>query len=131
MKYFEPLSPEIEEAAAAAVDSAYKVHTALGPGLIESVYEACLAYELRKRGLQIQTQVDLPIIYDGITISSGLRPDVLIENTLLVEVKAVETIHPVHHAQVLTYLKLLNLRLGLLINFNVPVIRKGIKRVVL
>ena len=131
MKYFEPLSPEIEEAAAAAVDTAYKVHTALGPGLIESVYEACLAYELRKRGLQIQTQVDLPIIYDGITISSGLRPDVLIENTLLVEVKAVETIHPVHHAQVLTYLKLLNLRLGLLINFNVPVIRKGIKRVVL
>ena len=131
MKYFEPLSPEIEEAAAAAVDSAYKVHTALGPGLIESVYEACLAYELRKRSLQIQTQVDLPIIYDGITISSGLRPDVLIENTLLVEVKAVETIHPVHHAQVLTYLKLLNLRLGLLINFNVPVIRKGIKRVVL
>ncbi len=131
MKYFEPLSPEIEEIATATVDGAYKVHKALGPGLLESVYESCLAYGLRKRSFEVRTQLDLPITYDGMTIESGLRPDILIADLVLVEVKAVEQVHPVHHAQVLTYLKLMSLRLGLLINFNVPMIAKGIRRIVL
>ena len=131
MKYFEPLSPQTEEIATATVDGAYKVHKALGPGLLESVYESCLAYELRKRSFEVRTQLDLPITYDGMIIESGLRPDILIANLVVVEVKAVEQVHPVHHAQVLTYLKLMNLRLGLLINFNVPMIAKGIRRIVL
>ena len=130
MKYFEPLPPTVEKVATATVDAAYRIHKALGPGLIESVYELCLSHELRKRQLTVRTQLDLPITYDGITIDSGLRPDMLIADVLLVEVKAVEKIHAVHHAQVLTYLKLMQLRLGLLINFNVPVISKGIKRLV-
>jgi GxxExxY protein len=131
MKYFEPLSPNIENIATAAVDGAYRIHKALGPGLLESVYECCLAYELRKRSFEVRTQLDLPITYDGIIFESGLRPDMLIDGLVLVEVKAVEQVHPVHHAQVLTYLKLMNLRLGLLINFNVTMIGKGIKRIVL
>ena len=131
MKCFEPLPPEVERVATATVDAAYKIHTALGPGLIESVYELCLAHELRKRGFEVRTQLDLPIRYDGITIRSGLRPDMLIADVLIVEVKAVEHMHPVYQAQVMTYLKLMNLRLGLLINFNVPLINKGIKRIIL
>jgi GxxExxY protein len=131
MKYFEPLSPEIENIATATVDGAYRIHKALGPGLLESVYESCLAYELRKRSFEVRTQLNLPITYDGINLESGLRPDILIADLVVVEVKAVEQIHPVHHAQVLTYLKLMNLRLGLLINFNVTMIGKGIKRIVL
>jgi GxxExxY protein len=131
MKYFEPLPPEVERVATAAVDAAYKIHKALGPGLIESVYELCLAHELRKRKFEVRTQLDLPIRYDGITIDAGLRPDMLIADVLLVEVKAVERMHPVYQAQVMTYLKLMNRRLGLLINFNVPVTSKGIKRIIL
>ena len=131
MKFFEPLTPEIENIATATVDGAYKVHKALGPGLLESVYESCLAYELRKRCLEVRTQLDLPITYDGMTIETGLRPDIVIADLVVVEVKAVEQVHPVHHAQVLTYLKLMNLRLGLLINFNVPMISKGIRRIIL
>jgi len=131
MKCFEPLPPEVEKVATATVDAAYKIHKALGPGLIESVYELCLAHELRKRNFEVRTQLDLPIRYDDITIDAGLRPDMLIANVLLVEVKAVERMHPVYQAQVLTYLKLMNRRLGLLINFNVPVISQGIKRIIL
>ena len=131
MKCFEPLPPEVERVATATVDAAYKVHKALGPGLIESVYELCLAHELRKRNFAVQTQLDLPIRYDGITIDSGLRPDMLIADVLVVEVKAVERMHPVYQAQVLTYLRLMNRRLGLLINFNVLTIRQGIKRIIL
>ena len=121
----------METVATATVDAAYKVHRTLGPGLLESVYELCLAHELRKRGLEVRTQLQLPIIYEDITIDSGLRPDILIADVLVVEVKAVERIHPVHHAQLLTYLKLMRKRLGLLINFNVPVISQGIKRMIL
>lgn len=131
MKRFDPLPPEVETVATATVDAAYKVHRTLGPGLLESVYELCLAHELRKRGLEVRTQLQLPIIYEDITIDSGLRPDILIADVLVVEVKAVERIHPVHQAQLLTYLKLLRKRLGLLINFNVPVISQGIKRIIL
>jgi len=131
MRCFEPLPPEVERVATAVVDSAYKIHKALGPGLIESVYELCLAHELRKRGFEVRTQLDLPVKYDDITIDSGLRPDILVADVLIVEVKAVERMHPVYQAQVMTYLKLMNRRLGLLINFNVPVISQGIKRIIL
>ena len=113
------------------VDAAYAVHRALGPGLLESVYEVCLIHELNKRGLKVDRQVAVPVVYDDVRLDAGLRLDLVVENGVLVELKAVETILPVHHAQVLTYLKLSGLRLGLLINFNVPVIRDGIKRIVL
>jgi GxxExxY protein len=131
MKYFEPLPPEVERVATATVDATYKIHKTLGPGLIESVYEKCLAYELRKRNFQVLTQLDLPITYEDIIIDSGLRPDLLIADVLLVEVKSVERMHAVYQAQLMTYLKLMKKRLGFLINFNVPVISQGIKRVIL
>jgi len=131
MKYFEPLPPEVEKVATAVVDASYKIHRALGPGLIESVYEKCLIHELGKRHFEVRYQFDLPVAYDDIVIDSGLRPDLLIADVLIVEVKAVEQMHPVYQAQLMTYLKLMKKRLGLLINFNVPVISQGIKRVIL
>jgi GxxExxY protein len=131
MKYFDPLPPEVERVAKAIVDATYKIHRALGPGLIESVYEQCLAYELRKRHFAVETQLDLPIHYDDIVIKCGLRPDILVANVVIVEVKSVESMHPVYQAQLMTYLKLMNKRLGFLINFNVPIISQGIKRVIL
>jgi GxxExxY protein len=131
MKYFDPLPPEVERVAKAIVDATYKTHRALGPGLIESVYEQCLAYELRKRHFAVETQLDLPIHYDDIVIKCGLRPDILVANVVIVEVKSVESMHPVYQAQLMTYLKLMNKRLGFLINFNVPIISQGIKRVIL
>jgi GxxExxY protein len=131
MKVFEPLPPDIENLANIVVDAAYKVHSSLGPGLLESVYETCLAHELRKRGIAIETQVTIPIVYDGIRLEAGLRVDLLVNKQLLVEVKAVEEMNRVFKAQVLTYLKLTGLRLGLLINFNVPLIKNGIERIIL
>jgi GxxExxY protein len=130
-KEFVPVSSEIERIATEVVDSAFKVHSALGPGLLESVYEICLAHELRKRGIEFQTQVALPIIYDGVRLDAALRLDFIVERQLIVEIKSVETILPVFEAQLLTYLKLTGIRLGLLINFNVPRIKEGIKRVIL
>jgi GxxExxY protein len=103
----------------------------LGPGLIESVYETCLEAELQKRNLQFERQINVPVIYDGKTLEAGLRIDLWIERRLIIEVKAVEALLAVHHAQLLTYLKLTNCRLRLLINFNVPLIKNGIKRIVL
>jgi GxxExxY protein len=131
MKVFDPLPVRTEELAKVVVDAAFKVHSALGPGLLESVYETCLAYELRKRGIGIETQVAFPITYDGHPLETGLRLDILVEKQLLVEVKAVEQMNRVFKAQVLTYLKLTGLRLGLLSNFNVPLIKSGIERVIL
>jgi GxxExxY protein len=131
MRVFEPLDPETEGIAKAIVDSAFKVHRTLGPGLLESVYELCLAHELRRRGVQLEAQVKLPIVYEGLTIDAGLRLDLIVERRIIVEVKAVEKMHPVFDAQLLTYIKLTRLRLGLLINFNVPLIRDGIKRILL
>jgi GxxExxY protein len=128
---FAPVSSEIDRLAKEVVDDAFKVHSALGPGLLESVYEACLAHELRKRGLNIQTQVSFPIVYDDVRLDAGLRIDLVVENQLIVEIKAVETMQPVFEAQLLTYLKLTQKRLGFLINFNVPKIKDGIKRIVL
>jgi GxxExxY protein len=131
MKLFEPLPPDIEHLAKVVVDGAYKVHSSLGPGLLESVYETCLAHELRKRGIAIETQVAIPVVYDGIRLEAGLRVDLLIDRKLILEIKAVEEMNRLYKAQVLTYLKLTELRLALLINFNVPLIKNGIERIIL
>jgi GxxExxY protein len=120
----------LNEVSGTIVDSALKVHSALGPGLLESAYEACLKYELSKRRLKVQSQLELPVAYDGVKIDAGYRIDLLIENSVIVELKAVETLLPVHQAQLLSYLKLSKLKLGLLINFNVVHLKNGIKRVV-
>jgi GxxExxY protein len=131
MKVFELLPAEIESLAKQTVDASVQVHRALGPGLLESLYETCLAHELRQRGLKVETQVVVPIGYDGVCLEAGLRLDLLINKQLVVEVKAVEHMNRIFKAQVLTYLKLATLRLALLINFNVPLLRDGIERVIL
>jgi len=130
-RFFEAIPPEIEQIAKQTVDSAFKVHSALGPGLIESVYRVCLAHELRRRGFQVQTELAIPIIYEGLRLDADLRIDLLVEGKLIVELKSVVRMEPVFEAQLLTYLKLTHRRLGLLINFNVPLIKDGIKRVIL
>ena len=122
---------EASRAATKIVDAAYRVHTSLGPGLMESVYEACMEHELTKRELKVKRQVSQAVVYDGINIDAGLRIDLLVNDCVIVELKAVENLLPVHKAQLITYLKLTGLRLGLLINFNVPVIKDGIKRIAL
>jgi GxxExxY protein len=127
----QPIPDEVNVVARMVVDAAYRVHSTLGPGLLERVYEVCLAHELRTRGLVAETQVDLPVIYDGVKLDAGMRIDMIVDKILLIELKAVETMHPVHKAQLLTYLKLTGHRLGLLINFNVPLIRDGIERLAL
>lgn len=126
-----PIPEDLDRVARAVVDAAFDVHSKLGPGLLESVYEVCLAHAIEKRGEILERQVALPIEYDGIRLEAGLRLDLLISRCLVVELKAVETLLPVHEAQLLTYLKLTGYRLGLLINFNVPLIRDGIKRIAL
>ena len=112
-------------------DSALKIHKALGPGLLESAYEECLFYELKKAGLFVEKQKQLPIIYDDIKLDAGYRIDLLVNKKVIIEIKAVESLNHIHTAQVLTYLKLSKCKLGMLINFNVPLIKDGIKRVVL
>jgi GxxExxY protein len=128
---FLAVSPELDRIAKEVVDSAFKVHSTLGAGLLESVYEVCVAHELGKRGLKLKTQVAFPIIYDGVRLDAGLRIDLLVEDQLVVEIKSVEVMQPVFEAQLLTYLKLTKMRLGLLINFNVSRIKDGIKRIIL
>ena len=112
------------------VDAAYQIHQTLGPGLLESVYEVVLAYELRKRGLKVERQLPVQVVYDGICFEEGYRLDLLVEGKVIVEIKSIETFTPVHKKQLLTYLRLLDKRLGLLINFNEELIRNGISRVV-
>ncbi len=126
-----PLSPEDERIARMIVDSAYTVHKALGAGLLESVYETCLCHEIGKRGLTHKRQVVVPLVYDGIKFTEGFRLDVLVEERIVCELKSVEKMENVHLSQVLTYLKLTGNRLGFLINFNVPLIKNGIRRVIL
>jgi len=128
---FTPLSEKEESIARKIVDAAYAVHKTLGPGLLEKVYEVCFCHELSKRSLKHQRQVDIPIIYDGITFNEGLRLDVLVEELVICELKAVDELNPVWEAQLLSYLKLTGKRLGFLINFNVPLIKKGIQRIIL
>jgi GxxExxY protein len=123
-----PLTSFEEEVARKVVDSAYTVHKNLGPGLLEKVYEICFCHELEKRGLKYKRQVDFPIVYDNIVFDDGLRLDVIIEDLIICELKSVEELHPVFDAQILSYLKLTGKRLGFLINFNVPLIKNGIRR---
>jgi GxxExxY protein len=123
------LPEEVEALSRAVVDGALKVHRALGPGLLESVYEACLQHELGKRGIEAARQRNLPIVYDGLKLEGGLRLDLLVADRLIVEIKAVDALLPIHKAQLLTYLRLSGLRHGLLINFNVVRLKDGIQRV--
>jgi GxxExxY protein len=129
-RVFQPIAPEVEKVGKAVLDAAFKVHTALGPGLLESVYETTTAYEIRKTGLEVVTQVSQPIVYDNQELDSGFRLDMLVEKCVIVEVKSVETMHPVYEAQIMTYLRLSRVRLGFLINFNVKHLKDGIKRFV-
>ena len=117
-----------EEIAKIIVNSAFKVHKNLGPGLLERVYEVCLAYEINKAGLVVESQIDVPIVYDGVILKEKLRLDLIVENSVIIEVKAVEIVNPVWQAQIISHLKLTNNSLGFLINFNVPLIKSGIKR---
>jgi GxxExxY protein len=112
------------------IDAAIQVHKATGPGLLESAYEACLSYELKKRDLPIQTQIDLPIIYKDVRLDAGYRLDILVEKKVIIELKAVEKILPIHKAQLLSYLKLSGCKLGFLLNFNVVKMKEGIYRMV-
>ncbi len=127
----EQVPERTDQVAKAVVDAAFKVHSKLGPGLLESVYQACMAYELKKKGLFVEVEQTQPIIYEDIQIGSAFRLDLLVEKCVIVELKAVEMVLPVHRAQLLTYLKLSGHRVGLLINFNVPLIKQGIQRLVL
>lgn len=120
----------INDITAVIIDSAIKVHTALGPGLLESAYEACLAHEIRKRGLHVERQVILPVVYDGIQLDVGYRLDLLVERQVIVEEKAVEKMIPLFDAQLLSHLKLSQREVGLLINFNVVRLKDGLKRIV-
>ena len=131
MGFGETTSDEVERVAAAIVDSAFKIHTKLGPGLLESAYRTVMVYELRKRGFEAAQEVPVPIVYEGVRLDAGYRLDLLVNQCVIVEIKAVEKLIPVHDAQLLTYLKLTNIRLGLLINFNTKLIKDGIKRIVL
>jgi len=117
------------EIAAVVVDVAYQIHTKLGPGLLESVYQAVMAYELRERGLKIETEVPIPIHWGDVRLEVGFRVDILIERSVIVELKSVQEIAPVHKKQLLTYLKLTDCHLGLLINFNADRIKDGITRI--
>jgi GxxExxY protein len=119
---------DINEISGAIVDAAMKVHSVLGPGLLESAYEACLKHELSKRGLKVLSQVMLPLVYDGVTIDVGYRLDLLVEDEVIVELKAVDKIISLHEAQILSYLKLSKKKLGLLINFNVEHLKGNIRR---
>jgi GxxExxY protein len=130
-KKFETFDQELEGLAREVVDAAYSVHKALGPGLLESVYQTCIEIELSDRRISFLAQCLLPIVYRNQTIGDAYRVDLLVGGRLMVELKAVEKLLPIHKAQLITYLKLANQRLGLLINFNTPLIRDGIKRVVL
>jgi len=131
MKKFEPIPKEHDIIGKKIVDAAYTVHKNLGPGLLEKVYEVCFCHELQKRGLHYQRQLTVPIVYDGIEFEEGLRLDVLVEGKVVCELKALETVNPVWEAQILSHLKLTDNRLGYLLNFNVSLIKDGIKRFVI
>jgi GxxExxY protein len=127
---FEPLSAEHERIGSLIVHSAFLVHKALGPGLLESVYEVCIAHELRRQGLTVRRQEAVPIIYDNLRFEEGFRFDLFVAELVLCEVKAVQEVHPICLAQLLTYMKLMDVRLGFILNFHVPLIKDGIQRVV-
>jgi GxxExxY protein len=124
------MKKDLNEISGQVVDAAMKVHSALGPGLLENAYEACLKHELDKRGVEVKQQVGLPLLYEGFQIELGYRLDLLVENEVIVELKTVDKIMPIHEAQLLSYLKLSGRKLGLLRNFNVLHLKNGIKRMV-
>jgi GxxExxY protein len=128
---FEKLTDREEFLATQIVDIAFKIHKELGPGLLESVYEKCFVYELAERAIDYKRQKEVPIIYRNLNIEDGLRLDILVDDLVIVELKAQENYHPVWEAQLLSYLKLTDKRLGLLINFHVPLIKNGVKRLIL
>ncbi|MBI2332621.1 MAG: GxxExxY protein [Chloroflexi bacterium] len=125
------MTEDIEAIAKDVVDAAFKVHKEFGPGLFESAYQACHVYELRKRGRVVQTELKLPILYDGQEFDEGYRIDELVDGAIIIENKSADVTHPVHLAQLLTYMKLKKIKLGFLINWNVKLIKNGIQRVVL
>ena len=131
MKHFKEVDSELDEIATKVVDAAFKVHFNLGPGLLENAYEACLEYETQEKGLKVERQMALPLNYQKVRLDAGFRVDLLVENRLIIEVKAVESLLPVHRAQVITYLRLSGNQLGFLINFNAPTLKKGLERIVL
>ncbi len=122
---------ELNRVTGQVIGAAIDVHRALGPGLLESAYEACLAYELAQRGLNVEQQKPLPIIYKEVSLDTGYRLDLLVESNVIVELKAVDSLTPLHKAQMMSYLKLSGLKLGLLINFNVQVLKSGIQRIII
>lgn len=128
---YEPIPSRLEHIAKIVIDAIYTVHKRLGPGLLESVYEKCLVYELRKRGLKAEPQVPIPIQYDDLAIDTGFRCDVKVEDDIFIELKAVAQMLPLFSSQLLSYMKLAGKRLGFLVNFNVRYIKNGIKRIVL
>ena len=130
MSYGESTDPETERIAKVVVDGTYTVHRKLGPGLLESVYSICLAHDLRKRGLNVEREVKLPIVYDGVRLEAALRLDMVVESRIIIEAKAVESLIPIFDAQLMTYLKLTGYQLGFLVNFNVVLIKDGLRRVI-
>lgn len=130
MTIYQPLTAEEERIRKAIVEAAYIVHKELGPGLIEKVYEVCFCHVLTKAGFDVKRQLDVPIFFDGLFFDEGFRLDVLVNELVICELKAVDTMNPLWTAQLISHLKLTNMRLGYLINFNVPIIKQGIKRIV-
>ncbi len=121
---------DIEATASKIVNSSIKVHKALGPGLLESVYQKCLAYELENDGLTVKCEVPVPVKYIDISVDTGFRADMIVNDSIIIENKTVDEIHPIHEAQLLTYLKVTNIQLGFLLNWNVTLMKNGIKRMV-
>jgi len=121
---------ELNKISAVILDASVTVHKEMGPGLLESIYALCLSHELQQRGLNVLTEVSIPLMYKGIELSKDFRMDIIVENEIVLEIRAVEALLPVHQAQIISYLKLADLRLGFLINFNVPIIKDGFKRFV-
>ena len=128
---YNKISSEEERIGKEVVNTAFLIHKELGPGLLEKVYEVCFCHVLKSKGFKVQRQIDIPIVFDGIQFDEGLRLDVLINDLVICELKALENVNPVWEAQILSHLKLTNKRLGYLINFNVPLIKNGIKRFII
>src|SRR5690242_5089165 len=129
-KIYQPIPPETERIGKLVLNAAYKVHTVLGPGLLESVYQTAMKHVLVTNGTFVETEVKLPIMFEGVQLESGLRIDMIVEKCVITELKSVEKMNPVYEAQLITYLGLSNVRLGFLLNFNVPHLKEGIKRIV-
>ncbi len=129
-KIFLPIPPDVERVGKIVLDAAYKVHTVLGPGLLESVYQTAMKHVITTNNALVETEVKLPITFEGVKLESALKIDMLVEKCVIAELKSVETMNPVYEAQLMTYLRLSKTRLGFLVNFNMPHLKDGIKRIV-